>query len=472
MTLKPSSFYFRWLQISICLCWASTVVFAQDSWVLDSIILEGNKVTKRSTVLRELDFQEGDIMSIAGLKEKLLQNERQLLNTNLFITARIDTILLGVAGHFCIRVSLKEDWYIYPVPQIELADRNFNVWWNEMGRKFNRLNLGLYLSWYNFSGRGDNLKVTVQGGYTQKYEVLYKRPYFDKKQRWGFALNALYSENKEQSFISRDNKLLFYRNFESDASVSQRLRFGAELLHRKGIFDQQVFGIYYQNLGISDSLAHLNPQYFSDGSTKLRSFNAYLKTSYDRRDLKAYPTKGWYLSGALQGTILDAQLIYFQAEAQYYRPLTKRIFVGVGIEGKTNLFSGAQPYYYQQALGFADNFVRGYQYYVIEGQHWALFRTDIGFRLLERTFRFGKLMPIPNFRQWPYKVYVRAHADAGYVADNQFNIRNYNRLANSLLAGAGVSLDILMLQNVLFQLDYSINLRAEHDFYLNYRLKF
>ena len=26
---------------------------------------------------------------------------------------------------------LLENWYIFPIPKFELADRNFNVWWKE-----------------------------------------------------------------------------------------------------------------------------------------------------------------------------------------------------------------------------------------------------------------------------------------------------------------------------------------------------
>ena len=53
--------------------------------------------------------------------------------------------------------EVKEKWYIWPIPTIEFADRNFNIW-ADSSFDPSRTNYGLYLFTYNLFGLNHTLK--------------------------------------------------------------------------------------------------------------------------------------------------------------------------------------------------------------------------------------------------------------------------------------------------------------------------
>ena len=113
---------------------------------ISSIIIEGNKKTKSSVILREMSIQEGDTILGDSLKQILKLNFQRLYNLNLFteinFQAKTD---INEFGELEIIVSLKEQWFILPQADIQLADRNVNVWWDEHSGDLSRINLGVYV---------------------------------------------------------------------------------------------------------------------------------------------------------------------------------------------------------------------------------------------------------------------------------------------------------------------------------------
>jgi len=67
-----------------------------------------------------------------------------------------------------IAIDFQENWYIYPGIIFELADRNFNVWWTEQNRDFDRVNYGVNVDHINVTGRKDKLRIKLQHGYTKE----------------------------------------------------------------------------------------------------------------------------------------------------------------------------------------------------------------------------------------------------------------------------------------------------------------
>ena len=160
-----------------------------DYVVVDEVSFSGNKRTKAATILREMNFSAGDTLLLKDLPEQLETNRKLILNTTLFTLVKVNVSEWGNDNHIIVSIILQEQWYLFPFPIFELADRNFNVWWSEQNRALDRVNIGLRLTHYNFTGRRDKLKLTTQFGYTQKYELDYSLPYFNKKQTLGFNTN-------------------------------------------------------------------------------------------------------------------------------------------------------------------------------------------------------------------------------------------------------------------------------------------
>jgi len=118
--------------------------------VVSNILIVGNKKTKEKVILRELNFSSGDSLGMRSLNEKIELSKRNLNNTSLFL--EVDIKPIPVDGRFFdILITVKERWYFWPSPGIELADPNINTWWET--KDFSRINLRLSLNQGNFRGR-------------------------------------------------------------------------------------------------------------------------------------------------------------------------------------------------------------------------------------------------------------------------------------------------------------------------------
>ena len=146
------------------------------------IYLEGNRRTKADIILRELDFKENDTISLVTLVNRLKKNEFNILNTGLFTAAEITyKEWTGANNEVGLLITVKESWYIFPFPILEMADRNFNVWWDTYDHSLRRLNYGVRFYHTNLTGRKDLLKAVVQQGFTKKYELIYTLPFINRR---------------------------------------------------------------------------------------------------------------------------------------------------------------------------------------------------------------------------------------------------------------------------------------------------
>ncbi|MGK0389000.1 MAG: hypothetical protein ACI94Y_001734, partial [Maribacter sp.] len=167
----------------IFLCLFSFSSYGQENGfvVISNFEIEGNKKTKEGTIIRELDFKIGDTIQLSNLATRLGKNQTLLLNTLLFLEVNMNIGNWDTEkSQVTIQIKVKETWYIYPIPIFELADRNFNVWWNQYDHSFKRVDYGVRLYYNNLSGRRDILKGVIQLGYTQKYELEYSMPFINK----------------------------------------------------------------------------------------------------------------------------------------------------------------------------------------------------------------------------------------------------------------------------------------------------
>ena len=136
----------------IFLLFSLKTVHAQVSNVcIKGIAVEGNKKTKKKLVLNELSIAVGDSIALEDLMPLIKLNKKYLQNTLLFTRVGLK-ISQWEGNNVYLTIQLKESWYLFPLPQFELADRNFNVWWKRHNRDLRRANLGLWLFWRNISG--------------------------------------------------------------------------------------------------------------------------------------------------------------------------------------------------------------------------------------------------------------------------------------------------------------------------------
>ena len=109
--------------------WVSGLSAQMEYAYIEGVVIEGNRKTRDRVILRELSVRPGDTVSLEDLPAKLLESEQLLMNTGLFQSAKISyNNWEGATNAVELLISIRENWYIYPIPTFELADRNFNVW--------------------------------------------------------------------------------------------------------------------------------------------------------------------------------------------------------------------------------------------------------------------------------------------------------------------------------------------------------
>lgn len=435
---------------------------------IDSITIEGNRKTRPGLILRELEFGPGDTLSTRDLGATLDRNSLRLMNLGIFNTARINVRSWSPDNHVVLQISLVEAWFVYPAPIFELADRNFNVWWNEFDHSLKRVNYGLDWTQLNLTGNADILKAKLQFGYSNKYELQYRRPIINRKQTVGFEVGITYSRSHEVAFRTEGNKLQFHVN-PNIWQITQ-LSAGGSILWRPLLFTTHRFTMEYRNTNTADSIAgFFNPDFFLENATNQRHLSLLYNLSIDYRDIRPYPLDGWLFVGELRynGLLPGDNLRLFRAYAEFakYFPFwEKRLSLETVLRGRFSVPRSKPPYYNNQALGYGGSFVRGYEYYVADGLDYGLLKTAFHVQLFDKTFDLGKFMPLDAFRSLPVKIYLSFNNDLGYANDPWY--ADTNPLSNHLLWGYGFGLDLLMWYNKSCRFEWSWNDLGENGFFL------
>lgn len=441
---------------------------AQDTTTNTVIIAEikiiGNKTTKNHIITRELPFKLGDTISVKELAHKTERTKSNLLNTLLFNFVNTE-IVYFTDTYVSIYITIEERWYWWPIPIFEIEETNFNTWWKT--KDFDRTNYGLFLAKENFRGRKERLIFKIQGGYTEKIELRYHVPFANKKQTQGFTVGFSYSRNHElfynttnnvRDFIEIDNKFI-KKEFLSRINYE----------YRPKLYNTHLLEIQHHYLNVNDSILRLNPDFLLNNRTK----NNYLSLIYtfkrDKRNFKSYATKGHFaelniVKNGLGILDNDNSSFYMIGSFRKFWELSNRVYFSTSLKGKYSF--ERPPFALLSGFGFNNDLVRGYEFYVINGEHYGLFKTQLRYALVKNRVYRARVLSSDKFRKIPLSIYPGVFFDAGYVDDNQLKKANF--LNNKMLYGSGVSLDFSTYYDLVFRIEYSFNREKEHGLFLHF----
>lgn len=438
---------------------------AVEYTVIRSIKITGNKKTKERIILRELDVKAGDSINNVQLDTTLLINRNKIFNTNLFIT--VDLLLENRAGNQVdLHIKLKERWYFFPAPLFELVDRNFNEWWHQRNRDLSRVRYGIRLTQDNVFGLNQKLELLFLTGFVDQYSIGYNIPYIDRAQKTGLGFNVSYTQNKAIPYRTEDHQLEFI-----DSEDVLRERFSAEisLRRRSKFYDFHTIKLGYRQTNLADTIAEINPLYFLDGQTKQEFLKLEYIFEHNKTDINAYPLNGQVYRLELVkyglGVFNNVDMFGATFTMAKFKKLGRGFFVDGMLRGRY-LMHQQQPYSISRGLGYGNNFLRGYEFYVLDGQHYFLNRNTLKFRFVNTKKELG-FIPIPQFKTMPLAMYLTLYFDTGYVSDRFFT-ETSNRFTNRLIYGTGVGLDIVTFYNMIIRCNYAINSDLEHGFYFSF----
>ncbi len=438
---------------------------------VNDLVVKGTKKTKAYIVYREIQFKKGDSLVISELYKELEHARQQVYNLSLFNEVKLELVVTD-PNNVIITVRIRERWYWYPVPQFQLVDRNFNEWYKTYKRSFDRVNYGIKFVHYNLSGRKDQLRVYLINGYSRNIFVSYTAPYSNKALTEGFTIGAGFTQKREIAYKTnyRDS-LLFY---PSDSAVKAKADFVyknwfgfASYIIRRGLFKKHTFSIGYNYVAVADSVIHgkYNPNYFNDAVSSKGFPDLSYTFQYSKVNNNTYPLTGRTgFVGILKrglGFTGGINMLNIEAALNQYYALGKNWYFSIQLNGKLKL-PLEQAYINQRGFGYGENYLRGLEYYVIDGVATALAKST----LKKKIYSF--YIPFPFFPKLftkiPFTFYAKTFADLGYVY-NKKAMATY--LNNRLLYSGGFGIDILTLYDINIRFEYSFNQLKENGLFLH-----
>ncbi len=434
----------------------------QNIFTVRNIVIEGNKKTRQSVILRELPFKSGDVYQLSELVKEFEVARRQLMNLVLF--HEVVVALKSFQGNDVdILVQVKERWYLFPVPYFKIVDRNINQWLVEQHASLTRVNYGLKVIYNNVTGRNDKLNLYIMSGYTRQVSLNYDRPYIDKNMKWGLNIGMGLGKNREVNYNTINNKQVFFK--DTNNFVRSFFRAMAEATYRPAIKTRHRFGIAYTVEHITDTIVALNPSYLTKGRDKIAYPEIYYQATYFDVDYIPYPLKGYIAEVYFvkKGFNSVINMWQFNAKVSGSWEIANKTYFGARASGSLKLPFN-QPYIHQRLLGYSDFFMQGYEYYVVDGVAGGYVKAILSRELINLNFRVArKKNEIPY--SIPFRVYGKVYGNAGYMYHPTPG--EDNTLSNRMLYSAGFGIDVITHYDFTIKLEWSFNQLGQNGLYLH-----
>ena len=443
-----------------------------DTLVIDTITFTGLEKTKTWVLILETRILKGETILLNNLDQKVREIETDLIRTNLFSTVVVKyVVVLTGQCNISFQIFVRENWLVFPAIIFELADRNFNVWWNTFDHSLKRTNVGLKLYHYNLTGRKDKLKVLYHTGYTDKHELSYEYPYVSKRYNIGLKMGGLYQTFHEVNYVTRKNEAIFYKN-EKEILLYRSEAYTEFLWRPNRLFTYRVILGFNKNV-IHSSIGFLNPDYLLSGNTTQEFFKINLEGQYSSIDNVSRPNAGMRLFCGLIKTGIgfrNEQNLFTISEAALVAKRLNRktrsvlfLTAGHGITRKKPAFN------LYRSLGY-QNQLEGYEYYVIDGLDY--FYSTYGLYLELIRFKKGIFKPLRSEPKIKLDaiVDIKANFNVGYIRDPFYS--EYNPLSNKYLYSITTGIDILLNNTLKIQLNYSVNHLKEMGIFIHTKSAF
>ncbi len=437
-----------------------------DSLFIAKIKLSGNRKTKDYIVMREVSLKVGQTLAPEEITKQLDQTKDNLMNTSLFVDVKV-WVSYFANGIATVSIDMKERWYLIPIPYFSMVDRNFNQWWVEEKASFDRINYGVKLFYNNVSGRNDNLNVWVINGYTQQISLRYNAPFTDKALTKGLNVGFQYARQREMAYNTVDNKQAFFKDV--DHFILRTIGADVTYSYRPDTKYRYYARLSYTDQTIADTVAKLNPDFFPENITHVRFPQLTLTAQYFNLDYIPYPTKGFSYDISLSKRGITAATNMWQLSARFtfVQPIhNQTTFFHTQLYGAIKL-PFDQPYYSQGLFGYGDFFMRGMEYYVVDGVAGVLMRNTLHQKLFSYIFK-TPFIHTKTHDKIPFGFYLNVFSDFGYA----YSPNKISPLNNQLMRSWGIGLDIISIYDFVFRIQYSFNQLGDQGYYFHTRNDF
>lgn len=196
--------------------------------------------------------------------------------------------------------------------------------------------------------------------------------------------------------------------------------------------------------------------------SKVQFVDASYTLSYQNVDYNPYPLKGFAGEATFLkrfGSGMNAwQLLLRGIYNLQLFPTSYLQFQGVGLVR----LPSHQPYISNSLMGSANFYMRGLEYYVVEGTAGGVLRGTAKNEIL--SFNFRNPIKSKTHDKIPFRVFVKAFGDLGYAYSSEYG---NSRLNNKLLRTWGAGIDIVTFYDIVVRLEYSFNQLGENGLFVH-----
>lgn len=375
----------------------TSLILGQDSlsikseeegfFIVDSIKLSGNKITEPYVILEELTFKRGDTIS----RKDLDFNRERIYSLGIF--TRVE-IIPGYKDPLSdIHIKVEESWYIWPIPFVDLKDKDFK-----------KVVFGMDVSINNFMGRNESLGLRFATGYDTELKIKYNVPYLLRKEKLFMNLELSYSKTTNKSIIATN---ILGKEFDQKVGIAQ-----FALGKRIDLFDYLTTFAGFQYFETPEFVQSIS---LREGERIDRVFYLGLQYLYDSRDLAQFPLQGrWGLLNFVSKGLSLNTVNYNIMTVDYkeFWPVWNDLNIKWRLTSR-HTFGNVIPYYEYSFLGYSDR-VRGHYFEKTEGHTMVLSSVELRHPILkELNLQFD--FPILPKELFTYRVaiYAQLFADAG-----------------------------------------------------------
>ncbi len=441
-----------------------------DSLIISEINIEGNFVSSKRVINRELVFKINETVARDQLEYLKRISINNLTKTALFNFVEIELIEIK-PGSLSLTIKLTERWFIWPTAYLNHTDTNFSEWWRT--KDLNKLEYGIGLKVNNFRGMGESLILNFRFGNFTKYELEYDGFHLDKEEKHSLSVKLLISEQKVLPWVIMDNN---YLTLKTDQNLLSSAKVAFKYTYRKEYFNSHSLSFGYTENNVADTVLKLNLYFLGLNNQQQRYFNLGYEFSRDTRDSHFYPKTGYLIVAGINKAGLGfLRGEYNRIDVAFklfgYRKFINRFYGASSIQVTSS--SNQNPIFYDQAGLGSLQFVRGYEYYSVNGDQTLLFKSLLKFELLPMQVINLKIWPIRKVYQLnriPFEIYTNVFFDAGYVHDS-FRIykENNNTLVNKLMYSTGIGVDFVTYYDKVLRFDYSFNALGESGLFIHWK---
>lgn len=453
--------------LSVIIFLISIISFCQNTdstYVIGNIVISGNKVTKVPVIVKELTFQIGDTINKRNIETERERSIQNILKTSLFNYVYIE-FLARSNNIIDVNIEVEERWYLWVSPIFEQANRNLSSFLKD--KNWDMVNYGASIEYKNFRGRQESIKLRFRIGYYSQLLLNFDSPEY--KNRWGWGAWINYNFYDQTSVKTIDDQPFYLKTIGTQ--IYRSLSNAIYIKYRSGLYQNHRLVLNYVDHEAKDTVLKQNPYFLPEGRSVIHYFDMEYRYTYDKRDSKYYPLLGKQFVLELKQSGLGIynngmNFLNIKAKIDLYEKLASKLYAGSEWTGYVSTKKRV-PYFYQSGIGYS-NYLRGYEYYVMDGSTYFYSKNHFKYELLSPHIKDFNIRALSKFSKVHYAFYINLFYDFGYVK-NAYN--NENQFVNDLIYGYGAGLDFVTIYDLAFSFNYARNKMGEGGFFVHVNVK-